>query len=102
MLVTGVAPVTGAVTPGIAAKVITTNGVEATVTEHVAVKLPSTVVTVIVVVPAVNGVTTPLADTVATASLLEDQVTLLLAALAGATVATNVPVAPPAVKVMAA
>jgi hypothetical protein len=65
------------------------------------VKLPSTVVAVIVVAPSVNGVTTP-STTVATAGALEDQVTLLLVAVAGAIVAINVPVAPPAVKGMVA
>jgi hypothetical protein len=72
-----------------------------TVTVHVAVKPPSTVATIIVVVPAVTGVTTPLA-TVATAGALEDQVRLLSVASAGATVATKVPVVPPAVKVIVA
>jgi hypothetical protein len=53
---------------------VTATGESVTITAHVAVKPPSTVVTVIVVVPAVNGVTTPLA-TVATAGALEDHVT---------------------------
>ncbi|MBA7555616.1 hypothetical protein ES705_48292 [subsurface metagenome] len=68
-----------------------------TVTVHVAVKPPSTVVTVISAVPAVSGVTTP-ASTVATAGALEAQVTLWLVASSGSTVSTNVPVAPSAVK----
>jgi hypothetical protein len=114
MVATGVAPVTGAVIPGIAAKFTTvggttgagaggtTSGVGVTVTTHVAVKPPSTVVTVIVDVPTVNGVTTPLTDTVTIAGALEDQVTLLLVASVGTTVATNVPVASPAVKAMVA
>ena len=86
----------------VTATAVAATGVIVTVTTRVAVLLPSTVVTVIIVVPAVKGVTTPLTDTVATAGALEDQVTLLLVVVAGATVATNVPVAPPAVKVMVA
>ena len=68
-----------------------------TVTAHVAVKLPSTVVTVIVALPAPTAVTSPVADTVATVSSDEDQVTLLFVASSGATVAVNSKAAPPTV-----
>lgn len=70
-----------------------------TVTEQVAVKLPSSVVTVMVAVPAATAVTLPVLSTVATLVSLEDQVTFLLVALAGFTVATRVAVAPPTVRV---
>jgi len=63
-----------------------------TVIALVAVKLPSTVVTVIVAVPVVWPVTKeikPLGLTVATLGLELDQVTFLLVALAGATVAVS-------------
>ena len=56
---------------------------------HVAVLLPSTVLTVIVVVPTATAVTVPLL-TVATLVLLLVQVTFLFVAFAGATVASNV------------
>ena len=78
--------------------VLSTDAGASTVTAVVAVKLPSTVVAVIVAVPATTGVTTPPA-TVATFVSLDVQVTFLLVALAGATVAVMVPVAPPAVNV---
>ena len=58
-------------------------------TSQVAVKPPSSVVTVMVVSPGFNAVTTP-SLTVATASLLEDQVTFLFVASFGETVATKV------------
>ena len=58
---------------------------------HVAVKLPSTVVTVMFAEPSATAVTTPL-TTVATAVLSEAQITSLLVALAGAIVATRVAV----------
>ena len=60
-----------------------------TVTLHVAVLPPSSVVTVMVASPAFTPVTLPLA-TVATASLLDFQVTFLLEASLGATVAVRV------------
>ena len=66
-----------------------------TVTVHVAVLPPSTVVTVMVAVPFAFAVTTPFA-TVATAVLLLLHVTALFAALSGATVATSVAVSPAA------
>jgi hypothetical protein len=47
-----------------------------TVTAHVAVLLPSAVVTVIVAVPTAIPVTLPLDDTVATEVLLDFHVTL--------------------------
>lgn len=64
-----------------------------TVTEHVAFLLPSSVVTVIVVVPAPLAVTNPDAETVATEVLLLLQVTFLLVALEGDTVAVSCSVA---------
>jgi hypothetical protein len=67
-----------------------------TVTEHVAVLLPSTVVTVITVLPADTAVTVPL-DTVATAGALLLHVTLLFVALEGVMVALRVSL-PPTVK----
>ena len=60
-----------------------------TVTEQVAVLLPSSVVTVIVAVPAFNAVTLPL-ETVATEVLLLFQLTFLLVALLGLIVAVRV------------
>ena len=60
-----------------------------TVTALVAVKEPSWVVTVIVLVPAVTPVTRPVELTVALAVLLEVQVTFLLEAFVGAIVAVN-------------
>ncbi len=65
-----------------------------TVTVQVAVKPPSAVFTVIVVVPAATPVTTPAELTVATEVLLLVHVTLLLVALAGDTVAVSVAVPP--------
>ena len=64
-----------------------------TETEQVAVKLPSTVVTVMVAEPAALAVTTP-PLTEATLELVLDQVTFLLVALVGATVAVNVELFP--------
>ena len=60
-----------------------------TVIVHVAVLLPSSVVTVIVVDPAFRAVTLPL-DTVATEVLLLFQLTFLLVALLGLIVAVRV------------
>lgn len=65
-----------------------------TVTEQVAVLLPSTVVTVMVALPPPTAVTRPLLLTVATDVLLLDQVTLLLLALPGDTVAVSCSVFP--------
>ena len=59
-------------------------------TTHVAVKLPSLVLTVMVAVPGFTDVTLPLLFTVATLVSLDDQVTFLLVALDGNTVAVNV------------
>jgi hypothetical protein len=73
---------------------VTETGVALTYTVHVAVLLPSAVVTVTVAVPAATGVTIP-PLTVATALLLVDQATVVLEALVGAMVAVRVPVAPP-------
>ena len=61
-----------------------------TVTAHVAVLAPSTVVTVIVADPTPFAVTTPAEDTVATELLLDVHVTVLFVALAGETVAVRV------------
>lgn len=65
-----------------------------TVIEHVAVLLPSLVVTVMVAVPALFAETTPDEETVATEVLLEDHVTDLSVALDGVTVADRVCVSP--------
>ena len=61
-----------------------------TVTAHVAVLAPSTVVTVIVADPTPLAVTTPAEDTVATELLLDVHVTVLFVALAGVIVAVRV------------
>jgi hypothetical protein len=65
-----------------------------TVTAQVAVKLPSTVLTVIVAEPELTPLTVPLVFTVAIAPLLVDQITFLFDALLGVTVANNARVAP--------
>ena len=65
-----------------------------TVTEHVAVLLPSAVLTVIVAEPAVLAVTVPSDATVATEVLLEDQETFLFVAVLGDTVADSLKVWP--------
>jgi hypothetical protein len=67
---------------------------EPTVTEQVAVLLPSAVVTVIMALPKVLAVTTPVSETVATAVLLLLHDTDLFVALEGATVAVNVSMTP--------
>ena len=64
-----------------------------TVTEQVAVLLPSSVFTVMVAVPALTAVTLP-SDTVATVLSLELQITFLLVALEGLTVAVRVVTSP--------
>jgi len=63
--------------------------VPVTVITLVAVRAPSTVLTVIVAVPALTAVTSPVLLTVATAVLLELHVTLLSEAFAGTTVAVS-------------
>jgi hypothetical protein len=63
------------------------------VTAQVLVKLPSSVVTVIVAVPSLMPVTTPFA-TVATDSLLLFHITFWLVAVPGSTEAVNFPVVP--------
>ena len=68
---------------------VTLTSLSLTVTLHVAVLPPSSVVTVMVASPAFTPMTLPLA-TVATASLLDFQVTFLLEASLGATVAVRV------------
>lgn len=68
---------------------------EVTVTSAVAVKLPSTEVTVIVEVPMVSAITTPFVLTVATAVLLDEYVTDLLLAFEGVTAGVSCRVAPP-------
>ena len=60
-----------------------------TVTTHSALKLPSSVVTVIVAVPGLTPLTKPDDETVATEVLDEDQVTVLSAASLGVTVAVR-------------
>ena len=67
-----------------------------TVTVHVAVLPPSTVVTVMVAVPAPTGVTLP-STTVTTEGLSLVHVTALLVALSGNTVAVRVFASPPTV-----
>ena len=57
---------------------------------HVAVKLPSAVLTVIVAFPVLTALTIPLEFTVATNPLLVDQTTWVLDALFGTTVAKSV------------
>jgi hypothetical protein len=66
--------------------------IELTLTEHVAVLLPSTVVTVMIALPGDTAVTKPFDDTVATDEALVLHVTFLLVALVGATVAIKVSV----------
>jgi hypothetical protein len=76
---------------------VTDTGVVETVTEQVAVLLPSCVVTVMVAVPSATAVTVadrPLPDTDATELLLLDHVTFLFVALLGAMVAVRLSVAP--------
>jgi len=63
--------------------------VPVTVTALVAVRTPSTVLTVIVAAPDLTPVTKPVALTVATEVLLELHVTLLSEAFSGTTVAVN-------------
>jgi len=65
-----------------------------TLTVTLALRLPSAVLTVMVVVPPALAVTSPLAFTVATAVLLEVHVTLRFVAFVGATVADNCRVCP--------
>ena len=72
---------------------VTATVLAVTVTEQVAVLLPSAVVTVMVVFPALTAVTLPSA-TVATLSSDDFQLTALLVALSGATVAVRVSDAP--------
>ena len=63
-------------------------------TLHVAVLLPSTVVTVTVASPALYAVTSPLSSTDATASLLLDHVTFRFVALWGVTVVVSTSLPP--------
>ncbi len=63
-------------------------------TVHLAVLLPSLVVTVISAVPALRAATLPVVSTVATAVSLDFQITVLSDAFAGETVAVNVSFAP--------
>ena len=60
-----------------------------TVTAHVAVWLPSSVVTVIAALPLPVAVTLPVLSTAATAVFEDVHVTFLLSASAGATVAVS-------------
>ena len=64
-----------------------------TVTSHVAVWLPSSVVIVMVALPADSAATVPL-STIATAVLFELHLTFLFVASVGKTVAVNFAVAP--------
>ncbi len=61
---------------------------------HLAVLLPSTVLTVISVVPALTATTFPLVSTVAMVESLDDHVTFLFVAFAGKIVAARVSVDP--------
>ena len=65
-----------------------------TVTVHVAVSPPLTVVAVIVVVPAANAVILPFEFTIATFLLLLDHTTAVFVASPGVTVASNVSLVP--------
>ena len=65
-----------------------------TVTEQVAVKPPSSVVTVIVAVPDATAVTLPVLSTVAIDESLEVQLTFLFDALDGVTVAVSTVTSP--------
>src|SRR5699024_9614593 len=65
-----------------------------TVNAHLAVLLPSLVVTVTSALPALTAVTLPLLSTVAIAASDDANVTVLSVAVDGATVATKLPVAP--------
>src|SRR5699024_4623189 len=65
-----------------------------TVNAHLAVLLPSLVVTVMSALPALTAVTLPLLSTVAIAASDDANVTVLSVAVDGATVATKLPVAP--------
>src|SRR5699024_3483322 len=65
-----------------------------TVNAHLAVLLPSLVVTVMSAAPGLTAVTLPLLSTVAIAASDDANVTVLSVAVDGATVATKLPVAP--------
>ena len=65
-----------------------------TVTSHLAVLAPSSVVTVIAALPGATAVTSPVAETVATFSSLDVQLTFLLEAFSGRTVAVRVALSP--------
>ena len=87
---------TNGAVPEVGVAVITATGAAfgVTVIEHVAVLLPSTVVTVIVAVPAAIAVIFPELLTVTIDVLLDNQFTVLLVAFAGKTVAVKVDVFP--------
>src|SRR5699024_1451110 len=65
-----------------------------TVNAHLAVLLPSLVVTVMSALPALTAVTLPLLSTVSIDASDDVNVTVLSVAVDGATVATKLPVAP--------
>ena len=69
-------------------------GLGSTVTSHLAVLLPSVVMTVIEAAPALTAVTLPSSSTVATSGLEEDQLTDLLVAVDGETVTESVSLSP--------
>lgn len=91
-----VAPVMKEAVVGDTVTLLTGTMEDVTVTSAVAVKLPSTVFTVMVVVPMVRAVTIPPELTVATAVLPDEYVTDRLLALEGVTVGVSCCVAPPA------
>jgi hypothetical protein len=77
---------------------VTATFVEVTVIAHVALKLPSDVVTVIVELPAAIPDTTPLELTVAADVLLLDHVTVWFVALEGTIVSESCTVPPTAIE----
>src|SRR5699024_6364070 len=73
---------------------VTAIGLAVTVNAHLAVLLPSLVVTVMSAAPGLTAVTLPVLSTVAIAASDDANVTVLSVAVDGATVATKLPVAP--------
>ena len=71
-----------------------TGAVPTTVTVHIAVLCPSSVVAVMTALPIEMPLTTPCEDTVALDSSLLDHITFLFEAFSGKTVATSVAVLP--------
>ena len=82
-------PVTLISSPGSGSGVGSTCEFSVTITSHLAVFPPSSVVTVIVEVPSANPVTIPLLLTSTILELLEDQIMFLLSAFCGSIIAVN-------------